>query len=97
MTSFQSPGLTELPVVENSQLFAQRVHRARYAPKQEKPPLPCLEPCQPRTPLATFFGGENCPLQLLASSFMVPCAPALLRYCISPPPPGSVPSAHTNS
>ena len=32
MTSFQSSGLTELPVVENSQLFAQRVHSARYAP-----------------------------------------------------------------
>ena len=32
MTSFQSSELTELPVVENSQLFAQRVHSARYAP-----------------------------------------------------------------
>ena len=30
MTSFQSSELTELPVVENSQLFAQRVHSARY-------------------------------------------------------------------
>ena len=29
MTSFQSSELTELPVVENSQLFAQRVHSAR--------------------------------------------------------------------
>ena len=28
MTSFQSSELTELPVVENSQLFAQRVHSA---------------------------------------------------------------------
>ena len=28
MTSFQSPELTELPVVENSQLFAQRAHSA---------------------------------------------------------------------
>ena len=32
MTSFKSSELTELPVVENSQLFAQRVHSARYAP-----------------------------------------------------------------
>ena len=32
MTSFQSSELTELLVVENSQLFAQRVHSARYAP-----------------------------------------------------------------
>ena len=32
MTSFQSSELTELPVVENGQLFAQRVHSARYAP-----------------------------------------------------------------
>ena len=32
MTSFRSSELTELPVVENSQLFAQRVHSARYAP-----------------------------------------------------------------
>ena len=32
MTSFQSSELTELPVVENSQLFAQRAHIARYAP-----------------------------------------------------------------
>ena len=30
MTSFQSSELTELPVVENSQLFAQRGHSARY-------------------------------------------------------------------
>ena len=28
MTSFQSSKLTELPVVENSQLFAQRAHSA---------------------------------------------------------------------
>ena len=32
MTSFQSSKLTELPVVENSQLFAQRAHSAQYAP-----------------------------------------------------------------
>ena len=31
MMSFQSSELTELPVVENSQLFAQRVHSARTA------------------------------------------------------------------
>ena len=37
MTSFQSSELTELPVVENSQLFAQRVHSARYAPYLSKP------------------------------------------------------------
>ena len=33
MTSFQSSELTELPVVENGQLFAQRPHSARYAPQ----------------------------------------------------------------
>ena len=38
MTSFQSSELTELPVVENSQLFAQRVHSARYAPAPPPPP-----------------------------------------------------------
>ena len=32
MASFQSSELTELPVVKNSQLFAQRAHSARYAP-----------------------------------------------------------------
>ena len=31
MTSFQSSELTELPVVENGQLFAQRAHSARTA------------------------------------------------------------------
>ena len=33
MTSFQPSELTELPVVENGQLFAQRAHSARYAPQ----------------------------------------------------------------
>ena len=37
MTSFQSSELTELPVVENGQLFAQRVHSARTA--HGTPPL----------------------------------------------------------
>ena len=40
MTSFQSSELTELPVVENSQLFAQRAHSARYAPLR----APCARP-----------------------------------------------------
>ena len=39
MTSFQSSELTELPVVENSQLFAQRAHSARYAPKEANSPI----------------------------------------------------------
>ena len=34
MTSFQSSELTELPVVENSQLFAQRAHSACIARAQ---------------------------------------------------------------
>ena len=34
MTSFQSSELTELPVVENSQLFAQRAHNACTARAQ---------------------------------------------------------------
>ena len=32
MTSFQPSEIIEPPVVENSQLFAQRAHSARYAP-----------------------------------------------------------------
>ena len=40
MTSFQSSELTELPVVENSQLFAQRAHSARYAPYVTSPQAP---------------------------------------------------------
>ena len=39
MTSFQSSELTELPVVENSQLFAQRVHSAHTA--HGTPPMAC--------------------------------------------------------
>ena len=39
MTSFQSSELTELPVVENGQLFAQRAHSARYAPFVAAAPL----------------------------------------------------------
>ena len=40
MTSFLSSELTELPVVENSQLFAQRAHSACTAPAQRtvRPP-----------------------------------------------------------
>ena len=45
MTSFQSSELTELSVMENSQLFAQRVHSARYAPIA--PPPPPAEPPPP--------------------------------------------------
>ena len=37
MTSFQSSELTELPVVEDSQLFAQRGHSAWYAPIVQAP------------------------------------------------------------
>ena len=42
MMSFQSSELTELSVVENSQLFAQRAHNARYAPTGMHP-----TPCSP--------------------------------------------------
>ena len=40
MTSFQSSELTELPVVENSQLFAQHAHSACTARAQRtvRPP-----------------------------------------------------------
>ena len=41
MTSFQSSELTELPVVENSQLFARRAHSARYALLQRH--VPCRQ------------------------------------------------------
>ena len=40
MTSFQSSELTELPVVENSQLFAQRAHSACTA--HGTPPWYCV-------------------------------------------------------
>ena len=49
MTSFQSSELTELTVVENSQLFAQRAHSARYAPQFLKH---ILTPPQPAPPLS---------------------------------------------
>ena len=59
MTSFQSSELTELPVVENSQLFAQRAHSAWYAPIA-KHPIPfylstTLDQCQiPNTKFQTL-------------------------------------------
>ena len=59
MTSFQSSELTELPVVENSQLFAQRVHSARYAPKGARRP-PCiffLQALEPKMPHLKFASG----------------------------------------
>ena len=37
MTIFQYSELTELTVVENSQLFVQRTHSARYAPPDRQP------------------------------------------------------------
>ena len=53
MTSFQSSELTELPVVENGQLFAQRAHSACTA--HGTPPLAVLAD---RTKLRTcnFYG-----------------------------------------
>ena len=52
MTSFQSSELTELPVVENSQLFAQRAHSARYAPSDRcRGPIPSA-PLPPSPPFA---------------------------------------------
>ena len=39
MTSFQPSELTEIQVVENSQLFAQRAHSAWYAPLD---PISCI-------------------------------------------------------
>ena len=39
MTSFQSSELTELPEVENSQLFTQHAHSAQYAPPTRCAPL----------------------------------------------------------
>ena len=51
MTSFQSSELTELPVVENSQLFTQRAHSARYAP---------IEPtCHEKTSFAKGSGKDS--------------------------------------
>ena len=35
--------------------------------------------------LPHVLSGENCPLQLLASSFMAPCAPALLYFAPAQP------------
>ena len=62
MTSFQSSELTELPVVENGQLFAQRAHHACTARAQ----------CKVR-PLGTYPGwlsgcGTTAPLVVGRSS-----------------------------
>ena len=54
MTSFQSSELTELPVVENGQLFAQRAHSARTA--HGTPPQ---AQCQRRSPHGAADGGRN--------------------------------------
>ena len=47
MTSFQSSELTELPMVKNGQLFAQRVHSACTA--HGTPPMYCALPVAPET------------------------------------------------
>ena len=54
MTSFQSSELTELPVVENSQLFAQRAHSACTASLWH--PLHC-----------TWFWGIACTVHTLCA------------------------------
>ena len=53
MTSFQSSELTELPLVENSQLFAQRAHSARTARAQRK-----VRPLSHAQKLANHVGSD---------------------------------------
>ena len=53
MTSFQSSELTELPVVENSQLFAQRAHSACTA--HGTPPNTVQSPISSRASQACSF------------------------------------------
>ena len=67
MTSFQSSELTELPVVENGQLFAQRVHSARTA-HGTPPQAPAATKC-PRPQSAPVPGpvGEG-------SAVVTPCS-----------------------
>ena len=55
MTSFQPSELTELPVVENSQLFAQRAHSACTA--HGTPPKQMCQTCV--FPLPTIVGCAN--------------------------------------
>ena len=59
MTSFQSSELTELPVVENSQLFAQRAHSARYAPSYRALIRPSGEDAMGRGPLPREDNGKS--------------------------------------
>ena len=60
MTSFQSSELTELPVVENGQLFAQRAHSARTA--HGTPPMGQLFVCF-HPPIHTLHGEQLQPVQ----------------------------------
>ena len=71
MTSFQSSELTELPVVENGQLFAQRAHSARTA--HGTPPLGPLK----------LGSVEASGLLVVASgrSLLFPGGARMVRYC----------------
>ena len=73
MTSFQSSELTELPVVKNSQLFAQRTHSARYAPMA--------------TQLLRYERSSKCTLCLLGPCFVNPRWICIERYRLGTPLP----------
>ena len=60
MTSFQSSELTKLPVVENSQLFAQRAHSAGTARAQRTVrPQRALNTCTSWYAYAAMFGSSH--------------------------------------
>ena len=58
MTSFQSSELTELPAVENGQLFAQRAHSARYAPIDNSSHCSSASPREARNASGRLPGGR---------------------------------------
>ena len=63
MATFQSSELTELPMVENSQLFAQRAHSTQYAP-----PIP-----PPRPTNAIITPGQH--MNMHVQTFPGTCSP----------------------
>ena len=73
MTSFQSSELTELPVVENSQLFAQSAHSActAHGTPPVRPPTP---PFHFEAPLLSGYWHD---------SSKEPPSPCLVRMCLS--------------
>ena len=72
MTSFQSSELTEIPVVENSQLFAQRAHSACTARAQRT-----VRPLKLHRPWQVF----SCFVLRYAHCAFLPLFPFLFALC----------------